>query len=61
MAPCSIPMLHQRLGRLLIVEELAAVAHQLYEVAVAMEAGRQMAPLDQQRPLSIGIARIETA
>jgi hypothetical protein len=54
-------MLHQRLGRLLIVEELAAVAHQLYEVAVAMEAGRQMAPLDQQSPLSLGIARIETA
>lgn len=49
------------LALLLVIEELAAVAQQLQEIAVAIDAGRQMAQLAEQSALGFAIARVEVA
>jgi hypothetical protein len=47
------------LALLLVIEELAAVAQQLQEVAVAIDAGRQDAQLAEQGTFRFAIARVE--
>jgi len=44
---------------LLVIEELAAVAQQLQEITVAMDAGRQDAQLAEQGTFGLAIARVE--